>query len=343
MIKNIKELKDALEEKINTCSKVFITPHIGPDCDAIGSAIALNIICNKLGKEAFIIIDDKREKMDNSVKMIIDELPDSINIITSIDALKFLDDDSLLVVVDTNKKDLIPFTYVEAFKNIVVIDHHKPGITSIETDAAYIDINASSACEIMYQLMILFSIKLDHTKTLEEHHMPSNICNYLLSGIILDTSKLTKNVTARSMDVVAKLLKKGANMNYANDLFLDDFESDMRVSNLVSKTVWKMFNIGIAMNNEYPDTIYFKEDLAKVADWLIKYKATDASFALGYIEPGIVYISARSKGGVDVGEIMSQLGGGGNECSGAARIVSNDIKSLRLKLDDVIRPGYKLK
>ena len=125
--------------------------------------------------------------------------------------------------------------------------------------------------------------------------------------------------------------------------YMDDFENDMRVQNLVSKTEWRLFNIAVAINNDDPNMIYSKEDLAKAADWLLKYKATDASFSLGYVDPEVVYVSARSRGVVNVGEIMSQMGGGGNEYGAATRIENADINEVRMTLEKVIRPGYKLK
>ena len=56
-----------------------------------------------------------------------------------------------------------------------------------------------------------------------------------------------------------------------------------------------------------------------------------------------MYVSARSRGVVNVGEIMSQMGGGGNEYGAATRIENADINEVRLTLEKVIRPGYKLK
>lgn len=347
-MKNIRELKDLLEKVVLENDVVFITPHVGPDCDAIASAIGLYMIMHKLNRECYIVIDDEMNKIESGVKSIIDELPSCVHIIKSSSIENVSEGKNrLLVTVDTNKTNLVPITDYNLFKDIVLIDHHEIGETTICTDYQFIDTKASSASEILYQLMCLFGVKMEYRMDEDNTDEITNIYNYLLGGINLDTSKFSKNVTSTTMSIVSKLLKKGADMNYVNNLFLDDFESDMRVQNLVSKTAWSLFNIGIAMNFENPETIYSKEDLAKAADWLLKYKATDASFALGFIEPEeelpYIYISARSKGRVDVGEIMSQMGGGGNEFSGATKIQAEDLDEIKLTLNRVIRPGYKLK
>ena len=342
MINNLKELKVVLEELVKKSEIVYITPHIGADCDSIASAIGMCMIVKKLGKVPYIVIDDN--KIEQSVKTIIDELPSNINIINLDKALNLMEGNRcLLITVDTNKKELVPFNEFDKFDDILIVDHHGVGPTTIETENIYIDPLASSASEMLFMLMAMLQIKMDFRDTQDTKDEVVNIANYLLSGINLDTSKFTKNVGANTMEIVAKLVRKGANMNYVNELFMDDFENDMRVQNLVSKTQWKLFNIAIAINSDDPNMIYSKEDLAKAADWLLKYKATDASFSLGYVDPNVVHVSARSRGVVDVGEIMCQMGGGGTEYGAAARIEDADINEVKLKLEKVIRPGYKLK
>ena len=244
----------------------------------------------------------------------------------------------------TTEKDIKkrqPFILLAVPFTAARIDHHDIGEDTIDCTEMYIDIEISSVSEIMCKLLDLFQLKYENPD--EENPYIFNIANYLLAGINLDTSKFTKRVTSSTMKAVAKLMHRGADLNYVNDLFMDDYEQDCRFMDLVRATTWKMFNIAIAVKNDDPNFIYEKEDLARCADWLMRYKTSDAAFAIGKVEENAVYISGRSKGIVDVGEIMSQLGGGGNATSGATRIESNDVKEIRLRLEDVIRPGYKLK
>lgn len=342
MLKNMKELKQLLEDKINENEIVIIAPHKGPDCDAIGGALAINLIVRTLGKEPYILLEDS-VKLEQAVKSIIDGIPEGlVNIITP-EVLNDITKDkaSLLVTVDTNKKSLVPIEDYSGYSDIILIDHHNTGDDTIDATDMYIDSQISSVSEIMHKLLDLFRVKYENPNV--DNPYIFNIANYLLAGISLDTSKFTKRTTSDTMKVVSKLMCKGADLDYVNDLFMDDYEKDCLFMDLVRTTTWKMFNIAIALNNEDPNFIYEKEDLARAADWLMRYKTSDAAFAIGLVDPNAVYISGRSKGVVDVGEIMSQLGGGGSAFSGAAKIESNDVKAIRLRLDDVIRPGYKLK
>lgn len=335
-ITSLKDLKVNLENIINNSDTIFIAPHKGVDVDALASSLAMYIIANKLGKKAHIVIDDNLISSEAGVQKIISELPDATQIIPLDEVKANLDVHNSLICVDTNKKNLVPAFDYSVFSDKVIIDHHQTDEHTIESTVEYINPHISSASEILYHLMTLFNIKP------EEIGQIINIYNYLLGGISLDTAKFSKNISAETMNVVSKLMKKGADINYVNDLFMEDFESDMRVQGLVSKTEWNMFNIGIAMNNEDPHKIYLKEDLAKAADCLLKYKTSDAAFVMGYIEEYIVYISARSKGIIDVSGIMHEFGGGGSICSAAARIEEKDIQNVNQQLKKLIMPGYRI-
>ena len=70
MNKDFNELKELMEQSINASSKVFIVGHNTPDLDAIGSAIGLETLCKKLGKEAYIIINEKDDKLEPGVAKI---------------------------------------------------------------------------------------------------------------------------------------------------------------------------------------------------------------------------------------------------------------------------------
>ena len=76
------------------------------------------------------------------------------------------------------------------------------------------------------------------------------------------------------------------------------------------------------------ETLYLstsEEDIAKAADRMLKYKGNDASFVMGHISDDVITVSARSKGNIDVSEIMKALGGGGNIQNAGARVTDKSI------------------
>ena len=130
----------------------------------------------------------------------------------------------------------------------------------------------------------------------------------------------------------------GANINRVNDLFLEDFTSDRRVQDLVNRVEIVTYTIATILADEGIN--YTQEELAKAADYVLKY-GVDASFAVGNVGDGIVQVSARSPENINVGEVMKELGGGGNQASGAARITDSSVEEVGKRLRKVLEPtGY---
>lgn len=326
-MQNIKNLKVYLESKILASNNVVIVPHIGIDFDAIASAIGLSQIAKKLKKPSCIVVDDPVYKIDSGVQTIIEDAKKDFLILTKEKYLQSSNPEDLFILTDVNKEYLISLKEeIKNQNNVVIIDHHNPDDKTIKSDYSLIDSTYSSASEILAQLMCQFKIK------------PTNeVANYLLAGIYLDTNKLTKNVNPETMKIVAKLLEYGANINYVTDLFTEDFISDRRVQDLVSKAKITTYSIAIALGDS--DLEYTKEELAKVADYLLKYRV-DAAFSVGNVGENVIAISARSKEKVNVSEIMKQLNGGGHPYSAATRLTDCSIEDVGKRLQKIIEPTY---
>ena len=206
------------------------------------------------------------------------------------------------------------------------MDHHKTDDHTIKTPYIFVDDALSSTCEEVSRLTFLYGIKLD-----------KDVANYLLAGIILDTNKLSKNTSARTYDVASRLITKGADAAIANNLFLEDFEHDRAIQRLVDNTFFSTYVFAIASDKDNSGKIFQVEDIAKAADYLLKYNV-NASFALAFIDEETIAISARSKGQIDVSNIMRFFGGGGNTYSAAARIKGYSIEEVRNALNSVLVP-----
>jgi len=331
----IKNLKINMEQKILETENVIIVPHNGIDFDAIGSAIGLSLIAKKMKKPAFIVVDDPLHQIDSGVQLVMEAVKNDFPIINGEKyfqgrSLQANEPNDLFILTDVNKSYLVSIKdELTNPSNIVIIDHHNPDNSTVVAETSYIDPSVSSASEVVAKLLCLYKIK------------PSpEVANYLLAGIYLDTNKLTKNTSAETMKIVAKLLENGASMNRVTDLFTEDFVSDRRVQELVSKA--KISNYSIATVCADSNTEYTKEELAKVADYLLKYKV-DAAFAIGNIGQGVISISARSKEKVDVGAVMHELNGGGNQYSGATKLTDCSIEEAEKNLIKILQPPCYIK
>ena len=137
------ERKKELKQKLKSAKTVFIMAHKDLDLDALGSSIGLYIILEKLNKNCFLIINDT--KHESGVSKVFKELEGCLNIIKDSeieDKLYIRSKKNLLVILDTNKEELVQardaINYFDK-ENIVILDHHELGETSIDAGLMIID------------------------------------------------------------------------------------------------------------------------------------------------------------------------------------------------------------
>lgn len=344
-LKSIKDLLKAISESSDT---VFIVGHDKSDLDALASAIGLQVLCENLGKKAYIVLDEIEETMDPIVKKIRNENSEKYNIIDLLEYELLRNKQSTLIVTDTNKMDKIVLREnLDDFSQIIVIDHHATGETTIKDAKTFIpqsdisqSIKVSSASEIVAQLLLQAKVECE-----------SDVYTYLYGGIYLDTNRFDKNVGEKTHDTAHKLCAKGADTFAVKELFLADFDEDKIINELVfNGTLLKVYTynalenytIGFTLNREKPETIYKKESLAKAADRMMQYRI-DAEFAMGYIDSDTVKVSARSRGKIDVSKVMEYVGGGGNSQNAGTQIQGLPLTTLEDILLVAIEKGIPIR
>ena len=341
MIENIKELREHLEREIKKSSRVFIVGHDVPDLpdiDAIGSAMALHELATYYGKEAYIVLGCDESKIDPLLKSVIDRNREAFHIIRKKDFLELANKKSLLILSDVNKSDRISIgDSLDRVGHTMIIDHHNEGPTTVPTKGKYISLGSSSASEIMS--MVFFGGKIP---------MSTEVANNLLAGIYVDSKNFEFNTTEFTHEMRKRLIKIGANPELANNFLKDEYETYCRVKKLViNGTIFKKYsdsinapiNVAFTLNREKPKQIYFKADFAKAANDLVNLSGVNAGFAMGYVEPGVVQISARSGKRVNIVKIMDAMGGGGNAQLGGGRFVTDDIFALENELMGKVQLG----
>jgi len=187
---------------------------------------------------------------------------------------------------------------------------------TINTDKKFITLGVSSASEIVTKLFCEFKMNIEE-----------KLATYLLAGIKLDSESLSKNTDGDTMDMIKKLYKNGANNDDVRVLFQENYESDVRIGELIKQLNFYIFQYAIAIGND--DETYTREELAKAADKALKY-GVDCAFVAGYIDEDktLAAVSARSNGKINVGKIMEDLKGGGNITSAAT--VSKELSTHEL-------------
>ena len=350
MSNSMKSLMKMIEDILNTSEKVFIVGHNDVDYDAIASAIGISEFCKNAGIENYLVINDNDLELEPGVKRIIDKEKSNRNIINLEKFKQLKNNNSSLITTDVNNKNIISVKdYLKDFKKILVIDHHGESENTIETDNKYIDVKASSASEIIAEVLGILKIKYS-----------KDIASYLLAGIRLDTKRFKKNTSAKTLDIAKKLVHRGADINYVEDLFSLEFDVDKEVALLIhsddntrfqsygeptideESMLLKGYNISFTLNRNSPDKTYKKIILAQTADRMLNFRTTDAAFVLGKTNDNEVSISARSKGRIDVGEIMRHMQGGGNTQNAATKIENMNIFDIEKELMQQVEWGIQI-
>lgn len=313
-----KEIKRVIKKSKN----IFVIAHKNLDLDALGACVGISSIANYFNKPNYIIIDD--EKHELGVAKILKEIQNKFNIIKSSDIPKYHYKNSTLIIVDTNKAYLLQSDKVlHYFDNIIILDHHQETDQTIATATSIINEDASSACEIITNLIEKYRVKIN-----------PEIATIILSGIVLDTSNFIVKTDTDTYYAAYYLTKQQADPRKVQYYLKQDIKDYIIRQKVITEV--QVINDKYALSVA-PDKIKYKrEELAKIADTLLQFNNIDASFVLGNRIDGGVGLSARSEGLVNVGEMAEKLGGGGDDYDAAAQIKNLTLKEAQDELIKIL-------
>jgi len=321
----LKEDFSLIKRCIKKASNVFVMGHRDIDLDAFGAALGICCYASFYQKDSYIIVDDK--KLETSVSKAIDDYKEKINIIGSNKVKDNYSDNSLLIIVDTNKELLLQTPkLLSLFNNVIVIDHHDVNFESINDDKTVliIDNEASSTCEMITNMLLN-----------DNYIVSADVATIILSGIVLDTNNFILKTDTQTYYAAYYLAKCGADTSKVQYLMKQDIKQYIEMQKVITEV---KVNKNIAISKGLQNKIYRREYLAKIADTILLFNNIEASFVVGKITDGIG-ISARSMGNIDVGEIMERFGGGGDNHEGAAKV--ND-KSLNDVVEEITKIAKEL-
>lgn len=314
----VKEINKMIEQ----ATSVFLMAHRDLDLDAINSCIGMDFYVKSKKKKSYIIIDDEEQEL--GVKKVLEVERKKINVIRSRRLNEYRDENSLLIVLDTSKSKITqnPDVIYE-FNKVINIDHHDVSRESLRCDLRVIDEDVSSTCEMI-------------TNFLRENNMKitRRLATLLLSGIVLDTNNFRLKTSSETFYIAYYLMMCGANMNDVNELLKQNIHDYIKRQKIISSV--KVVR-GIAIGHGLQRSEYKKEEIAKSADSLLTFSKIKASFVIANISKSEIGISGRSTGEINVGKILEQFGGGGDENEGAAQIENSNVKKIMEELLKIIR------
>lgn len=310
-----------IEELLKSASNVIITAHKDLDLDALGSLLGFYYISSKMDKETIILIDDESNEQGvltalNEINRL--EYKVQIKKYEEINTNK----DSLLVIIDTNKKERLQNEKIyHKIKNKIILDHHIEEPNNQQDFLySYINPDESSSCEIIADILIDLNI-----------YIPKYIASVMLSGIMVDTNRFYIKTTNNTFQAASILKKMGAERHEIQYLFKQDYNEYIKRQELIKSAVFYDREIVVAAIENH---IYDSDELAKAADTLLTFNGVEASFVIGYISNDQIGISARSLGKIDVQQMMKEFNGGGHYTEAAAQIKNKNIEEVKKELTD---------
>ncbi len=323
-------ISQALEKMIKESSEVFVMGHKNPDMDCFGAGLGVMAICKELKKDCYMVLEDVPVTIKNVYDRVRVGEPSYINMMISPEkAYDICKDTSLVILVDNSRKLSTEAPYLlDVTSKIVVIDHHRMGKDFVENPMlTYLEPYASSACELVTEIIYYMFEKFDVNKLIAEA---------LLAGIVVDTKNFYYQTGVRTFEMASYLKRFGADSIAVKHLFKDNFNTIKLKSNVLSNAISYRNYICIGV---FPEEL--EESMliaAQSADDLLGVLDIECSFVLTIVS-GQIHISGRSLGKISVQLILEKLGGGGHYTSAGARLncsMEEAIEKLKRAIDEYL-------
>ncbi|WP_019119166.1 DHH family phosphoesterase [Brevibacillus massiliensis] len=277
----------------------LIISHVSPDGDTTGSALAVGLMLEQLGKRCTLVNEG--------------ETPAKFGFLPGCERIVNLREQPLgrmfshVIAVDAADSKRIgeAASLLSPDARIVNIDHHPTNdrfgqVNVIRTDAA-------ATAEIIYELAAAGQFPIDES-----------IATCLYTGLLTDTGGFRySNTTSRVMEIAARLLAYGIKPGEIAERCLESITLEhvhllkralgalsLHYNNRVAAL--KVSHADLAETNAAPD------DLSGLVNYGRNIEGVEVGVLLTENAPGVVKVSLRSRSLVDVAEIAKSLGGGGH-------------------------------
>ncbi len=316
----MEEIFKKLTDFIKKADNVIIMTHKNIDLDALGSAMCLARIISDFKVENYLVLNQKGNNHSvNNTLQLVEKSKFDVNIVDIKKVLKKITNKSLLIILDTSKKELVEYPeLLDLIEDKVVIDHHVLGNKNIQaTKLSYVNENISSTSEIIVKYLKFLKRDVDPL-----------MATIMLAGMEVDTNSYNAKTSADTFYAAAFLLEQGALNVLKKEILKEDKQSYLKREKYLENSYIVKEKFAICRVND----IIAKEDLSVIAERMLLFDQVEASFAIGVIDGNIVAISARSLGQINVYNIMKKFNGGGHFTDAAAQINDKSIMKVEKEL-----------
>lgn len=311
----------AKKNTINKNDLTVITTHINADFDALASMLA----AQKLYPDALVVFPGSQEK--NLRNFFVQSMVYLFNMAE----IKDIDFTNLkrLVLVDTRQAgrigNLAPLLERPDLE-IHIYDHHPPTANDISGDYEVHQLTGAT-------VTILTEIIRE-----KEVEISPDEATIMCLGIYEDTGSFTfPSTTEKDFNAAAFLLSKGANLNVVSNLISREISPEqvgLLNAMIQAATRYNINGVEIVITTVTTDN--YISDFAFLVHKLVKMENLDAIFAIALMGDKM-YVVARSRiPEVDVGAIVTPLGGGGHTFAAAATIKGQTLVQIEHQLTEIL-------
>ena len=301
----------AFRELIENKDRLLIMGHKLMDIDSLGAAVGIWRIATTMGKEAHIV----SSAVNGAIRPMLErfyngDYPEDM-FIPEEKALHLLDEDSVLVVVDTNRPSMVEGPrLLDVAKTIVVLDHHRQSQDSIRNaQLSYVETYASSACEMVAEVVQYIS---------DDVKIRAVEADAMYAGIVIDTHNFQNQTGVRTFEAAAFLRRNGADVTRVRKLFREKLDDYRAKSEAIHNAEIYRENFALsycdATGLDNPTVVG-----AQAANDLLDVIGVKASVVATTFREK-VYLSARAIDEVNVQVMMEKLGGGGHRTIAGAQL-----------------------
>lgn len=283
---------------------VAILPHINPDWDALGSALALRTILRSANIKADVIMPEELSYhlgFMNSDVLVYDE--------------NYEYDYEVFCAVDVSTLERLGDRRVlfEKAKETAWIDHHLSD--EVYSPVSLVNPKASAAAEVIYTMM-------------KEINMPvtKEVGTYLYCALASDTGCFRySNTTATAAELLRDIVLAGVDIPYlANQLFYRGTFAQMKLRASAVNTIELFEEDKVAVAFITKEMIEksgaTRSDAGALSDLPRSIDTVCVSAVIKEEDDGFSKVSFRSKGEWNVEEIAALFGGGGHTKAAGATI-----------------------
>jgi phosphoesterase RecJ-like protein len=295
----------------------FIATHLNPEGDALGSAIALSMALESLGKNT--VVYDK-----DPVPEFYKFLPGYNKITNSVSSL---DTKELsLILLDCNTPDRAGIEKL-TFKHTVVIDHH-------ETETNFGDIKWVEPQTPATGLMIFKLLKEMGIKITQD------IAVNLYAAIAVDTGTFRySNTSSEVLKAAAELAEAGANPGFIAESIHESWSRNrFKLLCMALSTLEIIDSVAfiVVTKDMFNTTETLPSDTENFSNVPRMMKDIKVSVFFRETDEGYWKVSLRSKRDFNVARIAEQFDGGGHK-NAAGCTIKADLKTAKRMLLEAIR------